>query len=142
MLDIFDNTCMLLAKAEQKHFQYTKEILNKSGLGITPVQLLVLYTLFKGDGISQTDLSNRCCLDNSTLTGVIDRLQAADFVRRDDDPVDRRTYRIVLTDKAHSIREKMTEVSNIVLNDMSVGCTSEEIATCRKVLLAIFENLS
>ena len=82
MLEIFDSVCILLAKAEQKHFQFTKKILDERGLGITPGQLIVLYTLYKQDGESITDLGRRCFLDNSTLTGLIDRLERLKLVSR------------------------------------------------------------
>ena len=75
MLEIFDSVCILLAKAEQKHFQFTKKMLDERRLGITPGQMIVLYTLYKKDGASITDLSKRCYLDNSTLTGLMDRLE-------------------------------------------------------------------
>jgi DNA-binding MarR family transcriptional regulator len=140
-LPVFDNTCILLAKAEQKHFQYTKEVLQKAELGITPVQMLVLYTLFKEDGISISELGKRCYLDNSTLTGVIDRLEALGLVTRNDSPEDRRAYIVHLTAKALAAKPKIEEVSRQVYGSMLEGCSEAEIETFRNVLLRIFANL-
>ena len=142
MLEIFDNTCILLAKAEQKHFQYTREILNEYNLGITPVQMLVLYTLFKQDAISLTDLGKRSYLDASTLTGVIDRLGEAGLVTREGVPGDRRAYNVCLTEKARSIKDKIAAASRKVYDTMLHGCSPDEIANFRKVLLNIYKNLS
>lgn len=141
VLEIFDNICILLAKAEQKHFQYTKEQLNKDGLGITPGQMLVLYTLYKGDGISLTELSKKCYLDNSTLTGLIDRLERLGLVVRADVPEDRRAYNIYLTGEARALREPLAEASKRISTAMLDGCSLEEISAFRKVLLNIFEKL-
>ena len=70
MLEVFNSLCILLAKAEQKHYQYTKRCLEKAGMErLTPGQMAVLYALYKHDGISITELGKAIYLDNSTLTG-------------------------------------------------------------------------
>jgi len=142
VLEIFENTCILLAKTEQAHLQYTKNRFLQEGVDITPVQWLVLYTLYKKDGESITQLAKRCYLDNSTITGVIDRLEKTGYVSREPLEGDRRVYKIVLLPKAHKLKEKVTEITNGIFVEMIEGCTSEEIATFRKVLLNIFEKLS
>ena len=141
MLEIFDSVCILLAKAEQKHFQYTKKILDERKLGITPGQMIVLYTLYKKDGASITDLSKRCYLDNSTLTGLMDRLEKLHLVRRVDVPGDRRAFSIFLTSEAIAIKEEVTEVMQTVASTMLAGCSEEEIKAFYKVLRNIFEKL-
>ena len=141
MLEIFDSVCILLAKAEQKHFQYTKKVLDERGLGITPGQLIVLYALYKKDGESITDLGKRCFLDNSTLTGLIDRLERQHLVSRVDVPGDRRAFSIFLTAKAVAVRERLIDVMNTVAGVMLSGCSAAEIKTFHKVLHNIFIKL-
>ena len=142
MLDILENTCILLAKAEQAHLQHTRNRFSQEGLDITPVQWLVLFTLFKKDGEIITQLAKRCYLDNSTITGVIDRLEKAEYVAREPLEGDRRVYKIVLLPKAHDIRKKVSKINDSIFKDMIDGCTSDEIAIFRKVLLNIFEKLN
>ena len=141
MLEIFDSVCILLAKAEQKHFQYTKRMLDERGLSITPGQMIVLYTLYKKDGVSITDLSKRCYLDNSTLTGLMDRLERLQLVRRVDVPVDRRAFSIFLTPEAMEIRDQVVEVMETVATTMLEGCSEAEIKIFEKVLRNIFTKL-
>ncbi len=141
MLQIFDNICILLAKAEQKHNQFTKAVLNQKNLGITPVQMLVLYTLYKGDGISVSELGKRSYLDNSTLTGLIDRLEMMKLVYRADSPEDRRAYLIFLTQKAIDLKTAVLEVCNTVRTEMLKECTGEEIKVLERVLLKIYQTL-
>ena len=142
MLEIFENTCILLAKAEQAHLQYTRNRYSQEGLDITPVQWLVLYTLYKKDNEIITQLAKRCYLDNSTITGVIDRLEKAGYVAREPLEGDRRVYKIVLLPKAHEIRKRVAQINNGILAKMSEGCTEKEIKVFRKVLLNIFEKLN
>jgi len=141
MLEILENTCILLAKAEQAHLQHTRNRFLKENLDITPVQWLVLYTLFKKDGEIITKLAKRCYLDNSTITGVIDRLEKAGYVSRKPIEGDRRVYRIVLLPKAHQIREEVVQITNGIYEEMIAGCSDAEIAAFRKVLLNVFEKL-
>ncbi|QDR79787.1 MarR family winged helix-turn-helix transcriptional regulator [Sporomusa termitida] len=140
MLPIFDSICILLAKAEQKHNQFAKEILNQK-IGITPVQMMVLYTLYKGDGISLSELGKRCYLDSSTLTGLIDRMESSKLVYRADSPEDRRAYHVFLTEKAIALKDSVMEVLNIVRTEMLKECTAEEIIVFEKVLRKIYQTL-
>ena len=141
MLEIFDSVCILLAKAEQKHFQFTKKMLDERRLGITPGQMIVLYTLYKKDGASITDLSKRCYLDNSTLTGLMDRLERLQLVSRVDVPGDRRAFSIFLTPQALAMREQVFAVMDKVAEIMLGGCSEQEIAAFEKVLWNIFAKL-
>lgn len=141
MLQIFDSICLLLAKAEQKHHNYTKKLLINEGLNITPGQMAVLYTLYNGDGITITELSKRCYMDNSTLTGVIDRLEKAGLLLRCEHPEDRRQLFIDLTENAKGMKLQIHDVMNRISQDMLADCTEEEIAVFRKVLLNIFDKL-
>ena len=141
MLQIFDSSCVLLAKAEQKHHNYTKKILIKEKLNVTPGQMSVLYTLYNGDGITITELSKKCYLDNSTLTGVIDRLEKSGLVLRGEHPDDRRQLLIYLTDAAKAKEPLINDVMNRISTAMLAECTEEEIVIFRKVLLNIFDKL-
>ena len=141
MLEIFDSVCILLAKAEQKHFQFTKKMLDERRLGITPGQMIVLYTLYKKDVASITDLSKRCYLDNSTLTGLMDRLERLQLVSRVDVPGDRRAFSIFLTPQALAMREQVFAVMDKVAEIMLEGCSEQEIAAFEKVLRNIFAKL-
>ncbi|MCL2672064.1 MAG: MarR family transcriptional regulator [Clostridiales bacterium] len=142
MLEILDNTCILLAKTEQAHLQYTRKRFLQEGLDITPVQWLVLYTLFKRDGDNLTQLAERCYLDSSTITGIVDRLEKAGYVARVSQEGDRRAYKIVLRPKAHAIRARVGEITDGIYAEMTEECSDAEIAVFRKVLLRIFEKLN
>lgn len=64
---------------------------------ITPVQYAVLSTLERHAPISQTTLSALIAYDRATIGGVIDRLDAKDWLSRTLDPDDRRLRLLTLT---------------------------------------------
>lgn len=140
MLKIFDSMCILLAKAEQKHFLYTKKLLEAGNLPISPGQSVILYSLYKKDNISISELSKNVFLDNSTLTGLIDRMERAELVRREETPDDRRAYRIVLTEKAKGLKKQLLSIMGEVEKEMLKNCDGTEIAIFRNVLEKIYTN--
>lgn len=59
-------------------------------------------------GLSQRELSDKLVVDRSNVTGLIDRMERAGWVRRTDHPEDRRAYRIVVTPAGRALWEKVT----------------------------------
>jgi len=142
LLDILDSICILLAKSEQKHFSYTRKILDESSLEISPGQLVVLYALFKKDNISISELSKNVLLDNSTLTGLIDRLERVGLVLRVNAPLDRRSYQIILTEKAQAHKPAIQKVMESVERKMLEGSSDSEILLFRSMLQRILTNFN
>ena len=65
-------------------------------IGVTDLEAHVLWHLRKG-GRPLADLQAAFAIQPSTLTGVIDRLEKRRYARREFNPSDRRSHRIVLT---------------------------------------------
>lgn len=141
MLEIFDNICILLAKVNQKHEVIAKQVFAENHCELSTLQFSVMYTLYKGDNINLSELSERCFLNNSTLTNVIDKLESLKLVERHLDPDDRRAYKIKLTQKGIEIKELsfkcMRDVHDIMLKDLP----KEELKICKSALLKMFNNM-
>lgn len=66
--------------------------------GISEAQFNVLNVIGPtAGGLSQTQLSEQLVVDRSNVTGLVDRMETAGWVRRREVPGDRRSYRVVLT---------------------------------------------
>lgn len=74
-----------------------------SELNLTPVQAMVLGFLAEEDQVTSSELGKRAELDSATLTGILDRLEAAGFLERKGNPDDRRSIRIHLTTKGKTM---------------------------------------
>jgi DNA-binding MarR family transcriptional regulator len=74
---------------------YSQEVHSK--FGITGPQLWVLRSIADNDGLPLGKLSKMMYLHPSTVTGVIDRLEAKGHVERDRDRADRRVVKVRLT---------------------------------------------
>jgi DNA-binding MarR family transcriptional regulator len=64
---------------------------------LTAPQRIVMQALFHSQGMSLKDLCERVSLSHSTVSGIVDRLQAKGLVERSTDTADRRLTRIVVT---------------------------------------------
>src|SRR5688572_789459 len=78
-----------------------------SRLGVTATQLNVIKLLDEIGDLSLSELSRRMAAQNSTVTGIIDRMVRDELVTREQDPADRRVWRIRLSDKGHAIAKKI-----------------------------------
>lgn len=110
----------LLGKALQRASQISKAKLEP--YGVTPVQYALLYQLWKKDGQFSYELGKSLLLDSATITGIIDRLEQNELIKRRFDPTDRRTKLIYLTEKGKELeqplKKKMDEMNEEVLSGL------------------------
>jgi len=65
---------------------------------LSPSQFNILNVLHEHPaGCTQVELSRQLIMHRSNVTGLVDRLEARGFVRREDSPHDRRAFRVLLT---------------------------------------------
>jgi DNA-binding MarR family transcriptional regulator len=74
--------------------------------GVTPTQLSVLKLLHEIGDLGLGDLSRRISAQNSTVTGIVDRMEEAGLVVRSRDPEDRRVWKIALTAHGKKVAER------------------------------------
>lgn len=81
--------------------------LKARAFGLTRAQSRVLATLARQEGINQATLAERLDVEPITLVRLIDRLEAAGWVERRNNPADRRAYLLYLTEKAYPVLERI-----------------------------------
>lgn len=98
--------------------------------GLTAPQYNVLNILADesaGRGLSQRELGDILVVDRSNVTGLIDRMEKCGWVRRADDPADRRIYRVVLTAKGRKLWEKVAPLYQRVVEQVTAGLEAKQI---------------
>lgn len=75
--------------------------------GLTGPQLTVVKLLESLGDISLSSLSERIRAQNSTVTGIIDRMEREDLVKRERSTTDRRVVFIRLTDKGRKLASEI-----------------------------------
>ena len=75
-----------------------------SELGISPQQAMALGTLEPDQPLPMSALAEALHCDNSNITGIVDRLEAAGLAERRPHERDRRVKAVVLTEKGEWMR--------------------------------------
>jgi len=119
---------------------FTKK-LSEYDIEIGPGQGRVLYALWKNDEIPISELARVTSLGKSTLTELVDRLSDAGLAIREDNPADRRSVLIKLTERAKGMKEKYAEVSEEMTHLFYKGFNENEIEILETYLRRLLENL-
>ena len=102
----------------------------------------ILFVLWDDDSIPISELSEKTGLAKTTLTGMLDRLEASGHIRRIFDPCDRRIVKIKLTKTARNLKDSYDEVSMRMNKIFYDGFCDEEIIIFEKNLTRILNNLT
>jgi DNA-binding MarR family transcriptional regulator len=103
--------------------------------GLTAAQYNVLNVLGpRDDGMSQRELGDVLVVDRSNVTGLLDRMEKAGWVRRADDPADRRVYRITLTPSGRRLWRKIEPRYLAAIAQVTAGISAQEMAACTELL--------
>lgn len=116
------NQCInyLLTTAQHAVFQEMSAQLSK--FDVTPAQYGVMYCLWVKKKNSPKEIAEELRLENSTISGVLERMEKKGLIKRKVSKEDRRFVEIILTDKGNDLEEPILEtveeVNRIVLKDM------------------------
>ncbi len=124
--------CFKLNKVRRKIHRYYESKL--APFNITPSQFYVLSALWDKNGLKFKDLARRLDMDGATLTGILDRMEKRGFIERIEDPEDRRSVLVCLTDKSKEIRPQMIEIAQGLDKEFRDKVPDEEFRLLLKVL--------
>lgn len=134
-----DRLIYLITKAQHYLKTYLQKAFDAAGLNITPVQASVLFLLSE-EAHSMTHLSQILGIDNSAITGVVDRLEKAELAYRRTSPRDRRTFLIQISDKGRQELERAGDIVKRVNTEIKKGFSVQEINTFKSVLNSFFSK--
>ena len=112
------------------------------GIGVTRPQWQVLSLLVRHEGINQGGLADILEVEPITLGRMIDRLQEAGLVERRPDPVDRRAWRLFLTDKGRQLHLRLRPFAEETFAIAIEGLDDREQAELTAMLERIRVNLT
>ncbi len=132
----------LVAKAHQIGGRiFAKLLKDAGGTDINPAQGRILFALWRSEGMSVTVLSRETALEPSTLTSMLDRLEAAGLARRAPSPADRRALVVQCTEAGRALEREYSAVSEKMSSIFYGGLASSEIAAFEATLGKIVDNL-
>lgn len=135
----------LLSIIVRNHFIFMNRELKH--LNLTEGQVPYLVALSKNEQLTQDDLANMFYIDKGTIARTIQKLEGKELVQRLHDPVNRRRYRLSLTEKGEEIVPEILHAEkkweNILFKDFSDEESSllvENVATLAKNSLKLNKN--
>lgn len=124
-----------LAKASQAGSKFWANCVSRYNL--TAVQGMVMNFLGQKDEDTASELGKRTGLDSATLTGILDRLEAAGLMERKRHPEDRRAIRVCLTKKGRETAGDLYDSSVEANRSFLSSLTSEEASILKGLLTKV-----
>ncbi len=101
-----------------------------------------LRILWERDGLTQRELSERAGLQEPTTYAALKAMEKLGYVVRKHMPDSRKKVYVFLTPKGRSLRPKLVPLAEEVNEVALAGISAEDIATTRRTLLVMIENLA
>lgn len=110
-------------------------------LGVTGPQRLVLRIVGHHGRISAGALAEVLHIHPSSLTGILQRLEQAELIRRESDPFDRRRALIELTRRGARLNDQRQGTIEAAIADALKSTPKDRVAGAKAVLKAIAASL-
>ncbi len=119
LLKLDNQLCFSLYVCSKEVIRRYKPLLDPYGLTYTGY--ITLMALWEKDNINVKELGERLFLDSGTLTPLLKKLEALEYVTRVRDPKDERNMKICLTEKGRNLKKEAVCVPKELLSSVSFG---------------------
>ncbi len=100
-----------------------------------------LYYLYSTEGLTATDLCERCEEDKATISRALDYLETNGYLTCESQNAKRYKTPFVLTDKGQLVAKQIAERIDGILDEISIGLTEEERLSFYRSLTIISDSL-
>ena len=129
----------LLTTAQHTVFQYLSQRL--APYDITPSQYGILNCLWSNDGTClPRQIAELLCLETSTVSGILDRMQKKDLIDRVINPENRREILVMITPKGEALKAPVLKIIDEVNEEVLKDFSPKETEFIRKSLRQIAEK--
>lgn len=123
-MELQDCINFLLTIAQHNVFQYLSQKL--APYDITPSQYGVLNCLWGRDYNTPKQIADTLCLETSTISGVLDRMQKKGLIDRIVNVEDRREVQVIATEKGNLLEEPVLKIIEEVNIEALKNLNSEQ----------------
>jgi DNA-binding MarR family transcriptional regulator len=121
--------------------QYTAAMLKHHEVDLTPEQFLLIDLLWNHGPLSQQELADQLQKDKNSVTKLVDAAERKGFVIRQQNPHDRRSNTIILTDLALGLKDNAKSTGIFILDKMLAGIGEDELHTFLGTLAKLCSNM-
>lgn len=110
-------------------------------LGLAPAQFMVLLELWRGDGLTQSELVVRADVEQATMASTLTRMERDGLVTRKPHPEDSRAQVVRLTPRARTLEGPAMDAARAVnaraLGDLTPGEAEQMLGLMRRVVATL-----
>ena len=132
-----DFMCFTIYSANLAYSRVYKPVLEQ--LGLTYPQYITIIALWEENRQTVKALSEKLFLEPSTITPMLQRLEAMGYVRRIRDDEDERSVRVSLTEQGRRLREKGFGFGERTVK--ASGLSAREFTVLQKAVARLRDNL-
>lgn len=139
MIDRFETFTVLIAKISRN----IKKIKNHEMMeySLRSSHISCLYYLYSSEGLTATDLCERCEEDKATISRSLEYLERNGYLTCESKFAKRYKSPLVLTEKGRETGKKITDKIDLAFQEISAGLTEEERAALYRSLSVISDGL-
>lgn len=109
--------------------------------GLRAGQEMILLQLWGEDGLTQSQLVDRLCVEPPTVTKMLQRMEAEGLLTRRPDPDDARISRVFLAAPGRCLEQLVQQCWAEVEGQLTDGMTLEERVLARRLLIQMRQNI-
>src|SRR5579864_387958 len=111
-------------------------------IGLYAGQEMFLWQLWRQDGLTQSQMVERMCVQPPTVSKMLDRLEKAGLVERRPDAENSHLSRVFLTEQGNIQKLAVRAIWTNIEQRLTQGLSVEERIVLRRLLLQVHENLT
>jgi DNA-binding MarR family transcriptional regulator len=113
-----------------------------AGVGLYPGQEMFLLQLWDHNGMTLSQLAEKMCVQPSTITKMLARMEKAGLVERRMDAEDSRVSRVYLTEQSQYLQNAVEQAWDNLEERTIANFSTEERILLRRLLMQVYENLN
>ena len=121
--------------------QYIASMLRQSDVPLTPEQFMLIDLLWNQGEMSQQELADQMHKDKNSITKLVDAIERKGLVVRQQNPSDRRSNTIVLTELAEGFKDDAKSRGISILDKMLTGIPEDELYSFLDTLKKLCDNM-
>ena len=121
--------------------QFLQKKFRENNISLTFEMYQIMASLWKEDCIKQQELADRTLKDKASLTCLIDNLTKRKLVTRSEDPADRRSKLISLTEKGKNLGKEVEPLVDELYETVSRNFEIKTINECISTIQQMVDNV-
>ena len=126
---------VLIKKSSLIFDKYVNQLLAPYQLSSSQFRILMILYKSPACSVRQTDIEAAFSMTNPTVTGLVHNLERKGLVKKVDNPEDKRSKFLVLTEYAESRKNEFLSLANSIEKEMTDGLSETETAVLSELLL-------